>query len=86
MSYIIAQDGSNNYLMNCGSDIFSKSQWNLEFQTLIYIAECIAHGNQPGPRITQEIQVRILTPQLIFFIMAFFISFNCSCNYYSMKT
>lgn len=26
MSYIIAQDGSNNYLMNCGSDIFSKSQ------------------------------------------------------------
>lgn len=81
MSYIIAQDGSNNYLMNCGSDIFSKSQWNLEFQTLIYIAECIAHGNW----ITQEIQVRILTPQLIFFIMAFFISFNCSCNYYSMK-
>ena len=45
MSYIIAQDSSNNYLMNCGSDIFSKSQWNLEFQTLIYIAECIAHGN-----------------------------------------
>ena len=81
MSYIIAQDGSNNYLMNCGSDIFSKSQWNLEFQTLIYIAECIAHGNW----ITQEIQVLILTPQLIFFIMAFFISFNCSCNYYSMK-